>query len=85
MSAPRDLGNDLLGPQPAQITGSIVDTELGERCMLTIRTPSTTLTVFLAKPEAIEWGRNVSEVGNAMSGLIAANGVSKADARKLRR
>ena len=45
---PFDTGNTLLGEQPAQLVTAAVQTPAGQRLALTVRTPSATVTVFLA-------------------------------------
>ena len=47
---PFDAGNPLLGEQPAILLTSLVNTLQGQRLAATIRTPSATVTVFLAAP-----------------------------------
>ena len=73
---PLDTGNQLLSGQPAQITTALMQTAAGQQMALTIRTPSTTLTVFLGKDDAIGWARNIEGTAKQMSGsgLIVAAG-----------
>ena len=73
---PFDAGNQLLAEQPANLITALVDTPMGQRMALTIRTTSATLTVFLAKADADAWVRNLKTTADAMSGsgLIVANG-----------
>lgn len=73
---PVDTGNQLLGETPATLTTALMQTAGGQRLALTIRTPSTTLTVLLGKADADMWARNVSGTASAMSasGLIVASG-----------
>jgi hypothetical protein len=75
-SQPVDPGNQLLGETPAQLTTATLPTATGQRLVLTIRTPSTTLTLLLSKDDAILWAGNIRETAKAMSGsgLIVANG-----------
>ena len=74
---PFDAGNTLLGESPAQITTALLDTPAGQRLVLTVRTPSTTVTVLLNKEDGQSWGRSVLATVNQMSGagLFVAPGV----------
>jgi hypothetical protein len=67
---PFDMGNILLGEAPAQLVTQIVNTPGGQRLALTVRTPSTTLTVFLAKDDANRWLSQLQTETGRMSGLI---------------
>ncbi len=71
-----DEGNKLLGELPAQLTTDVIDTIAGQRLALTIRTPTTTLTVFLRGADAKNWAKQLTSESAVMSdsGLIAANG-----------
>jgi hypothetical protein len=71
---PFDQGNGLLGETPAQMTTIVLDTPAGQRMALTIRTPSTTLTVLLAGKDAQEWAATLTRTADTMSasGLIVA-------------
>ena len=40
--------------------------------MLTVRTPSTTVTVLLTKADSENWVRNITAMSGQMSGLIVA-------------
>lgn len=73
---PVDPGNQLLVESPAQITTALMQTPMGQRLTLTIRTPTTTLTVLLAKEDAINWAGMLGQAAKSMSGsgLIVANG-----------
>lgn len=73
---PADPGNGLLGETPAQMTTAMVQTPAGQRLMLTIRTPSCTVTVFLAGQDAKAWAAQLARESGQMStaGLVAANG-----------
>jgi hypothetical protein len=72
-----DEGNGLLGELPAQLTTEVRDTPLGQRLVMTVRTPTTTLTVFLRGPDAKNWAHQMSSEAASMSGsgLITANGL----------
>jgi hypothetical protein len=71
-----DMANALLGETPAQLVTQLVDTPAGQRLAMTIRTPSTTLTVFLAAADAKTWARQLGgeAAGMSASGLVVANG-----------
>lgn len=75
--APFDTGNALLGEQPAQLVTGIVATPAGQRLALTVRTPSATVTVFLAGPDAKAWAARLTQDAGSMSvtGLVVAGGV----------
>jgi hypothetical protein len=66
----------LLGETPAQLSTAVVQTPAGQRLAFTIRTPSTTVTVFLAGKDAKAWASNMSQVAGSMSanGLMVAGG-----------
>lgn len=69
-----DQGNSLLGETPAQLTVALIGTPLGQRLALTVRTPSTTLTVLLGGKDAQAWAANLTKAADSMSasGLIVA-------------
>ena len=69
-----DASNSLLGETSAQLSTALMQTPAGQRLALTIRTASTTLTVFLAAADAKVWGANVKAAADQMStsGLIVA-------------
>jgi hypothetical protein len=71
---PFDQGNALLGETPAQMSASLIGTPVGQRLALTIRTPSTTLTVLLAGKDAQSWAAMLTKTADMMSasGLIVA-------------
>ena len=71
-----DEGNKLLGELPAQLSTDVIDTIAGQRLCLTIRTPTTTLTVFLRGADAKNWAKQLTSESAVMSdsGLITANG-----------
>jgi len=73
-ATPFDQGNPLLGETPAQMTTVLIDTPSGQRLALTVRTPSTTVTVLLAGKDAQEWARALTKAADTMSssGLIVA-------------
>lgn len=67
---PIDVGNQLLGGVPAQLTVSEQMTPSGKAAALTIRTPSTTLTVFLAREELADWAGTMQRTADQMGGLM---------------
>lgn len=73
---PVDPANGLLAETTAQMTTALMQTPAGQRLVLTIRTPSTTLTVLLGEPDAKEWAASLTSSAGQMSksGLIVANG-----------
>lgn len=73
---PLDPGNQLLGETPAQLSTALLETPAGQRMALTIRTPSTTLTVLLGHADAKAWSGQLAGFVSQMSssGLIVANG-----------
>jgi hypothetical protein len=75
---PFDTGNLLLAEQPAQLTTAVIQTPGGQRLATTIRTPSATLTVFLAKKDADSWAAALATGAGGLSvaGLVVANGAT---------
>lgn len=71
-----DPGNALLAEQPAQLALAVVGTPKGSRLLLTIRTPTSTVTVFLNTADAKMWAALLNREASAMSaaGLIVAGG-----------
>ena len=65
---PFDAGNQLLAETPAQLTTATVDTPAGQRLAVTIRTASTTQTVFLQGADAKTWAAQLTREASAMSG-----------------
>jgi hypothetical protein len=72
---PADLGNELLTEVPAQQSVTLANTPAGQRLVLTIRTSSATLTVFLQKPDAVKWGAALTEKAGRMSGAGLITGL----------
>ena len=68
-AAPWDPANDLLSEVQAQVTAQAVDTPNGPRMALTIRTASTTVTVFLAKGNALMAADKIREEAGKVPGL----------------
>lgn len=66
---PVDLGNQLLAAGPAQLTTAVVDTPDGKKLAMTLRTPSSTTTVFLERDDARTWGNKILTDADQMTGL----------------
>lgn len=71
---PVDTGNPILNEGPAVFQCTPVNTGGGQRLAVTVRTPTTTLTILLMKDDAKNWRDTMSEGIGKMSGLIVANG-----------
>jgi hypothetical protein len=71
---PIDQSNPILNEGPAIIQATPVNTAAGQRLALTIRTPTTTLTILLIKDDAGRWRDTISDGIGRMNGLIVANG-----------
>ncbi len=73
---PVDQGNGLLAETGAQLSTALVQTPAGQRMILTVRTSSATLSVFLQAGDAKVWARQISALAGQMSGagLVVANG-----------
>lgn len=67
-----DPGNLFLSIGPCSLSTTIVDTPAGQRMMATIRTGSTTLTVFLEKHDAEEWENVINSERVKMTSLVVA-------------
>jgi len=72
---PFDPGNQFLSIGDSSLTVSPQQTPLGQRLCATVRTNSTTLTVFLAKDEVDQWIEVLRTGKGQMSGLILGPGV----------
>ena len=81
---PVDAGNHLLAETPAQIVTALLDMPGGQRLALTVRTPSTTLTVLLGAADARTWADQLTREAAAMSGsgLVVANGMQRPPIRE---
>lgn len=62
--------NDLLGPTPAHLATSVIDTPKGMLALATIRTPSTTLTVFLTPADLQAWTDNLGHTLQKAKSLL---------------
>lgn len=73
-----DAGNHLLAAGECMLFTGLATTPAGQRMVMTIRTPSTTLTLFLDESEAGTWGRQITRDAARMSktGLIVAGPVT---------
>jgi hypothetical protein len=67
---PFDPGNALLAGGPAQLSVNEVMTPQGKAATLTIRTASTTLTVFLSREDLAAWAASMQRKADDMSGLL---------------
>jgi len=70
--APWDPANTLLHETTAQLTTEGVNTPDGPRLAVTIRTNSTTTTVFLRKGNALAWGEKITADASRMAGVVPA-------------
>ena len=61
-----DAGNLLLAESPAHLAVTVSPDRT--RLMVTVRTPSTTLSVMLDKACAAEWGSSISEGARELAG-----------------
>jgi len=68
-AAPWDPANSLLREEQCQVTAQSTDTPVGPRVALTIRTASTTVTVFLAKGNALMAADKIREEAGRLPGL----------------
>jgi phytoene dehydrogenase-like protein len=71
---PVDPGNPLLSPTPTTINAAQVDTPIGKRLAFTVRTPSTTLTIFLEREFAADLARQLAAEAASMGGLVVPAG-----------
>lgn len=69
---PYDAGNPLLAGVQAQLSTGVVPTSDGNKLAVTVRTASTTLTVFLGRDEARGWAGVLLAGADQVGGLIAA-------------
>jgi hypothetical protein len=69
-----DRDNPFLQEIPAQCVTDVVQTPGGQRMVLTIRTPGTTVTVFLMRDDAEKWRDQISATIARMNGLIVPGG-----------
>jgi len=64
-----DQGNPLFGPAACQLDTGVLSPGNGTKVgVLTIRTPTTTLTVMLAGPELGRWAQAISGLADQVSG-----------------
>lgn len=67
---PLDPGNPILAEAQAILSCTPVNGPGGQRLAMTIRTATTTLTIFLAKDDAGRWRDTMSDGIAKMNGLI---------------
>lgn len=76
---PLDPANQLLAPGPSQLATGVVTTPEGQRMVLTVRTGSATVTVFLARDDALAWAENIRSTAVGMSGLFVVGSLGMPD------
>lgn len=69
---PADPGNVLLTEVPSELSTTVIDTPNGQRLMVTVRTPSTTLTLFLQKQMGESWIEVIQTSVDQMTSLTIA-------------
>jgi hypothetical protein len=71
-----DTGNPLLGPCASQLSAGLMQTAAGQTGLMTVRTPSTTLTVEVTREQALGWSRILASLAGQLSdsGLITVAG-----------
>lgn len=67
---PFDPGNQLLAGGPAQLSVDEVMTPQGKLGVLTIRTTSATVSVFLSREDLATWAATIQRKADDMSGLL---------------
>lgn len=66
-----DPGHPFTGNEmPAQLVTEVVDTNGGQRLAMTVRIPNTTVSVLLAKDDALRWADQIRSKVAEMNGLI---------------
>jgi hypothetical protein len=66
-----DPGHPFTGHEvPAQLVTEVVDTTGGQRMALTVRIPNTTVSMLLAKDDALQWAEQIRSKVAEMNGLI---------------
>jgi hypothetical protein len=65
-----DPSNPYISDYPAMLDAELVDSPKGQRLMLTFRVANTTLSVPLAKDDAMNWRDVISKKISEMNGLI---------------
>lgn len=71
---PVDPGNPLLAQTPGML--STARTPDGSAVLVTIRTPSTTLTVVLGRNDALNWARTIRNEAQGLSALVLPPGAA---------
>lgn len=67
---PFDPTNPHLNEAPASLTTAVVQTTAGPRLAMTVRHPAGSVTVFLQRDDALNWGQQLHQSASQMSGLI---------------
>jgi hypothetical protein len=75
--APWDPANSLLAETQAQITAESVGTPDGPRTAVTVRTASTTVTVFLRKGNAIAAAEKIASEASKMPSLTLTDAMQE--------
>jgi len=70
-----DPGNTLLAGEVYALNLGRAQNEQGWRLVLTIRTPSTTLTCFLEREAGLQWARAIRAAAQEITPLILPPGV----------
>lgn len=65
-----DTGNPLLARVPVDLKTGAVETPAGKLGVLTLRTSSSTLTLFLSAGDLRDWTRLLTELANQLTGGI---------------
>lgn len=63
-----DLGNQLLAQVPARMDTGTITTPAGKSGVLTFRTASTTLTVFVGASDLRDWAKIMNQLASDLSG-----------------
>lgn len=71
-----DPGNPMLTEGPAMLSLGQVPTPTGPRVVLTIRTPTTTLTCLLQRQDALNWARLIRQEAQGLSTLLLPPGAA---------
>jgi len=70
----RDLDHPFVGEVPAFLVTEVVPTLGGQRLALAVRVPNTTVSVLLAKDDALRWADQIRAEVAKMNGLILPGG-----------
>ena len=70
----RDPNHPFVGEVPAFLVTEVVPTPGGQRLALAVRVPNTTVSVLLAKDDALRWADQIRAEVAKMNGLILPGG-----------